>query len=490
MTGRYRNSYISIESALSDIYKNESDMIFENPIKCRNLLDDLVPQYREDMNPLVSESLAKYKIKDIVDAKSKHKREALMNNIFFKLSVTSAYGENKAKEICEIIIKVFDLQIDLPDKSKLIEKKIKHYKKVGALCGLFVAILLIVISAYIIVTKTTTVSVDELNKIDTHGNKTIVASELKELGFKNVNLIPLDDIGFSPSEIVDSVDHIDYSGIDIDKQSRVNKGSSINVYYHSLTSDYKVRISKESREYDLLDLNTAKELLINDGFTNISDQVREILPLGNIDKIGKVSYIKIDETIYFVKGTEFQHDLPIIIYTLDYDIANKAKVPKSASDYVGVDKEIVIEELKNAGFTNISITEINDITNDAPGIPNTIKSISFSNDNAFIKDSLFPKDASVIIDVRYYSDDFKIAVPKEADDFEGENYKDVVKALEEAGFINIELSIVHDINWINKLPLTASDGDVESISIGGKVEFEEGDLFPWKSKIEIVYHSK
>lgn len=81
-------------------------------------------------------------------------------------------------------------------------------------------------------------------------------------------------------------------------------------------------------------------------------------------------------------------------------------------------------------------------------------------------------------------------MPQKASKYEGENYKEVIKELEELGFCNIELSVEHDINWVNILPFTASDGDVKSISINEQSDFKEGDTFLWTSKVKIVYHSK
>lgn len=79
----------------------------------------------------------------------------------------------------------------------------------------------------------------------------------------------------------------------------------------------------------------------------------------------------------------------------------------------------------------------------------------------------------------------EVAVPLSAKKYKGENYEVVVQQLEDAGFENVEAKPVKDLvtGWITK------DGDVESISIAGDTEFEEGDIFSVDSKVVVTYHA-
>ena len=63
----------------------------------------------------------------------------------------------------------------------------------------------------------------------------------------------------------------------------------------------------------------------------------------------------------------------------------------------------------------------------------------------------------------------EITVPNDYKYYEGENYKEVVEELTDAGFENITIKEIEDlvIGWITK------DGEVEKVSINGSTEFEK-----------------
>lgn len=79
----------------------------------------------------------------------------------------------------------------------------------------------------------------------------------------------------------------------------------------------------------------------------------------------------------------------------------------------------------------------------------------------------------------------EIAVPASASDYKYDNYQDVQKALEDAGFTNITTSIQYDIvlGWTD-------EGEVESVSIDGRTDYEKGEVFKQDAPIVITYHMK
>lgn len=74
-------------------------------------------------------------------------------------------------------------------------------------------------------------------------------------------------------------------------------------------------------------------------------------------------------------------------------------------------------------------------------------------------------------------------VPSSASDFKYDNYKDVEKALKEAGFTNIKTAILYDIVWG-----WTSEGEVDSVSVNGKKDFSKGSIFKKDAEIVITYH--
>lgn len=75
------------------------------------------------------------------------------------------------------------------------------------------------------------------------------------------------------------------------------------------------------------------------------------------------------------------------------------------------------------------------------------------------------------------------AMPQSASSYKYQNYVDVQTELSEAGFTNISFEILYDIElgWTD-------EGEVDSISVDGNTEFEQGDILKKDAAIVITYH--
>ena len=81
--------------------------------------------------------------------------------------------------------------------------------------------------------------------------------------------------------------------------------------------------------------------------------------------------------------------------------------------------------------------------------------------------------------------DGEAAVPASASDYKYENYQDVQKDLEDAGFTNITTEILYDIVWG-----WTEEGEVKSVSIDGRTDYDKGEVFNMDAPIVITYHMK
>lgn len=81
--------------------------------------------------------------------------------------------------------------------------------------------------------------------------------------------------------------------------------------------------------------------------------------------------------------------------------------------------------------------------------------------------------------------DGEVAVSASSSDYKYENYQDVQKSLEDAGFTNIATEILYDIvlGW-------TEEGEVKSVSIDGRTDYEKGEVFNLDAPIVITYHMK
>ena len=79
--------------------------------------------------------------------------------------------------------------------------------------------------------------------------------------------------------------------------------------------------------------------------------------------------------------------------------------------------------------------------------------------------------------------DGEVKLDVAASEYKHKNYEDVAAALKTLGFTNIKYEVLYDIvlGWTD-------DGEVESVSIADKTDFNRGDVFPADAEIIITYH--
>jgi len=67
----------------------------------------------------------------------------------------------------------------------------------------------------------------------------------------------------------------------------------------------------------------------------------------------------------------------------------------------------------------------------------------------------------------------------------GDNYLEVIDTFKEAGFINIRTEVIEDLilGWLTK------DGEVESVSVDGNIDYSPDDWYPPNVEVVITYHT-
>lgn len=76
-------------------------------------------------------------------------------------------------------------------------------------------------------------------------------------------------------------------------------------------------------------------------------------------------------------------------------------------------------------------------------------------------------------------------VPHAGSDCRGKDYKDIESDFKNSGFTNISTEILYDIVWG-----FTDEGEVDKVSIDGKSDFKQGDIFAKNVPVVIVYHMK
>lgn len=184
---------------------------------------------------------------------------------------------------------------------------------------------------------------------------------------------------------------------------------------------------------------------------------------------------------------------------------NEISISYSADSFKKDNYKDVQSALEGEGFTNISTNILYDIFWGwtAEG---EVESVSIDGIFEYEEGDVFAKDAPIIITYHMNEEDNpeKVSIASETEEIEDvqlksdeamvpdseisfmyTDYKDVQLTLENAGFTNISTKILYDIFW----GLTA-EGAVDSVSIDGRTDYEEGDVFKKDVPIIITYHMK
>lgn len=142
----------------------------------------------------------------------------------------------------------------------------------------------------------------------------------------------------------------------------------------------------------------------------------------------------------------------------------------------------VVQLLKESGFTNIQTKEISDLTLSREDEHDLVTEIKLLHTSDFSETTKYP--SNLWITIAYHTIEL-YAPPISAKEAKSMDYTDVVKAFEDAGFINITVNIEYDIitGWLT------DDGEVKSVTINGDKKFDYYDKYRLDAEVIITYHT-
>ena len=172
----------------------------------------------------------------------------------------------------------------------------------------------------------------------------------------------------------------------------------------------------------------------------------------------------------------------IVIGAGYYEFTKLITVNHSVEDLVGAEYETVVTELKNAGFSYVTVSEIADLQIQSLTSENLVTEVKIGWITSFSESSKIPSNFPVVI--TYHTLE-KISVPMSSKEAKGKNYEEVRKAFKDAGFVNVEVEIQYDIitGWLT------DDGEVESVVIGETKKFSADSKFRPDETVTITYHT-
>lgn len=165
-----------------------------------------------------------------------------------------------------------------------------------------------------------------------------------------------------------------------------------------------------------------------------------------------------------------------------YQYQKSVPVGISSEALVGQDYEEAVSMLKVSGFTSVSSEPKYDIGIEEVDMEGKVDSVSIDGTTSFTEKERYPLDASVVV---FYHKIKNIGVPISAKEAKKVQCKDLVRQLNDAGFVNITTEPEYDLikGWLKK------EGSVKSITINGDSSFEAYSSYRPDAKIRIIYHA-
>lgn len=165
-----------------------------------------------------------------------------------------------------------------------------------------------------------------------------------------------------------------------------------------------------------------------------------------------------------------------------YEFTKLIPIGHSNDTLEGLRYTVVVEKLKESGFTNVRTKELSDLTISREDEEDLVTEIKFGWFTSFDETTNYPSNLGVTV-VYHTVEIYSPALSSK--DAKGMNYEEVIDAFEDAGFTNIKTEIEYDIvtGWLTE------DGEVKSVTINGDKKFDSNDKYRLDAEIIITYHT-
>ena len=242
-----------------------------------------------------------------------------------------------------------------------------------------------------------------------------------------------------------------------------------------------------------------KEAFSSAGFTNIVAEKVEDLQATEADKVNTIDVISVDGKTDFTQEQEFKSDdevfiryhgyakcnvkihvdfVPNLIFS-KYDVNLLLNGTEEGTLTHGEDQDFEFSIDPGEYTLTFESSESSSVKGDiALNVDCDVEAsykISCSSDKVSIE--------TLYVDRLTELADGEVKMDVAASEYKNQNYEDVTATLKTLGFTNIKYEVLNDIvlGWTD-------DGEVESVSIDGKTDFNHGDIFQADAEIIITYH--
>ena len=245
-----------------------------------------------------------------------------------------------------------------------------------------------------------------------------------------------------------------------------------------------IKISAALLDFEDKTIDAIKTGFIDAGFTDIEEVPLNDL-VSNENKNGIVQSIAINGNEHFQSGnwTSADSKIRITYHSISPEKLDGIQTYEDADYYEGIDYNIGMSEMLNAGFVIIELEPLKDLSSETNEKMNAISKISINGNKNFKYTDLFREDA--VVKITYHSlKTQKAEIGTSSEDFVGMDYHTVVEGLRSAGFYNIEFVLLDDVLFGIK------NNEVKTVTVNGKSEFDAYDSFEVDSRIVVTIHNE
>ena len=323
-----------------------------------------------------------------------------------------------------------------------------------------------------------------------------VIAELSDLGFKNIEQIPIEDID-SNSPLEDGyVENVAIDGDDSFKAGDTfSANAKVTVEYHEVQ---KLIPPIDADQIQKKKYKTLRNMFIEQGFCNVrTDEVYDLDP--ETTKEEYINEVIINDTNEFTQEDVFPFDADILIvchypyerydatvkinnidnwFLYEYDVRFliDGKEKKTLSDGEGMKETFTVPEGNHVfSFESVENAKVNGKTDiDVTGDLEVTFEIMCQEDRILVAAQNTKKaDALAVNQLKLSSSEAK---------FLGKKYKQVVKLLKQEGFEHVKAKPVYDLSFKGRR------GQVKSVTIDDKTDYKRGDVFTTDTNVVVKYH--
>ena len=240
-------------------------------------------------------------------------------------------------------------------------------------------------------------------------NYQTVFRQFADAGFTDIETIPLDDLLYGTAHDVGAVTQVTIDGkTGFSRIANFNKDAKVVITYHAIGTRTKAPINAE--DFKGKDYKVAVSEMTDAGFTDVETLPLYDLTIGLFKREGEVEEVSINGNSAFLLGEIYNRDDKVIITyhtnrkneTANTEVAvevpeNQILVPNSSKNYLGLNYQTVVNELMDAGFTDIEVSALDDLGVNDTKKDGTLDRISINGVTSFKASTPFQTDDKIRI---------------------------------------------------------------------------------------------